>query len=596
VELLDHNGVVMAAQYFAGTAGSRQDFYFSVSGVKAVRVQLNEQNYLHMQEVEVMGVPEVNVALHKNTQQSSSWDPVWGSHKAVDGNISGEPRDYSYTHTAKGDTNRWWEVDLNGPHKVQMVRIWNRTDCCGDRLLDFNLELIGVDGQPLTIDPITSNKTINYNGTAGRQTDFWIDFEKIGKPVHQVRIKHPKGDFLQLAEVEVFGIPMLNVARGKPAMQSSIARTIRDEYDAIRVPALTMNEGFTLTADVEVARKNKQSIARKYFTLKGDMTHEVWCAQSGKGPIYCGVHQGKGLRIHARISSGGANNYYGQRFKLSLVVDKRQLTLYINGVTVGQTPLTRDFRFGHFTAIQFGNSQHQPGQGLNATFYDARIVAKAMTAEEISSDPLGGNLATYWAAAWEAEEAARLVNGVQSLDTVNIPAFIPAGSPSTTTRTLPWWKVDLGTSHCISSVRIWTNHQLPENFKLQLLTGDGYLIRQENISDPNMPTKGFTDIKVNECHVYQVRLSSTSAGLTSQSRVTIALDEVEVFGSPLSNNAASGGIASQASGANAHHAIDGILSGDPGKGDPITHTDNANQGNWWMLTWRLIEPRTISQP
>jgi hypothetical protein len=40
------------------------------------------------------------------------------------------------THTFV-DSPAWWEVDLGQERSIETVEIWNRTDCCGDRLSNY---------------------------------------------------------------------------------------------------------------------------------------------------------------------------------------------------------------------------------------------------------------------------------------------------------------------------------------------------------------------------------------------------------------------------------------------------------------------------
>ena len=42
----------------------------------------------------------------------------------------------SVTHT-NADPNAWWQVDLGASAAVSSIVVWNRTDCCGDRLSDY---------------------------------------------------------------------------------------------------------------------------------------------------------------------------------------------------------------------------------------------------------------------------------------------------------------------------------------------------------------------------------------------------------------------------------------------------------------------------
>src|SRR5262249_51077673 len=133
---------VVGSAYVAGQAAS--PIFVALSGTaRYVKVQLVGTNYLSLAEVQVWGTPAVvsNLALNKAATQSS--DPGWGgpASKAVDGNTDGVWADGSVTHT-NFDAQAWWQVDLGSTHAVQRVDVWNRTDCCGARLSNFNVLLL----------------------------------------------------------------------------------------------------------------------------------------------------------------------------------------------------------------------------------------------------------------------------------------------------------------------------------------------------------------------------------------------------------------------------------------------------------------------
>ena len=80
-----------------------------------------------------------NLAYGKPTAQSSTQNS--GPDKAVDGNHEGH---YFYgktcTHTTVED-NPWWRVDLIIPTLVTQLVIFNRVDCCKDRLNNFTIHV-----------------------------------------------------------------------------------------------------------------------------------------------------------------------------------------------------------------------------------------------------------------------------------------------------------------------------------------------------------------------------------------------------------------------------------------------------------------------
>jgi hypothetical protein len=133
-----------------------------------------------------------NVALGKPATQSSTYeDPCTGpASKAVDGNTSGNTGDCSFS-TTNNQPQDWWQVDLGTPYLIQVIDLWNRTDCCGERLSNFDL-LVSTDGANWT--------TFYYPGAAPTTTSFVIN-----RVVRYVKVQLRGQNYLTLAEVQVWG-------------------------------------------------------------------------------------------------------------------------------------------------------------------------------------------------------------------------------------------------------------------------------------------------------------------------------------------------------------------------------------------------------
>ena len=82
----------------------------------------------------------VNVATAGTASQSSTSSGGVAS-RGIDGNTSGHWPDGSVTHTAN-QTAPWWEVDLGATYDIDEIWIWNRTDCCSERLDGYTLQVL----------------------------------------------------------------------------------------------------------------------------------------------------------------------------------------------------------------------------------------------------------------------------------------------------------------------------------------------------------------------------------------------------------------------------------------------------------------------
>ena len=164
-----------------------------------------------------------NLALQGTATQSSLFanNDDFSADKAIDGDLSGSVQAESLTHTLN-ESEAWWELDLGRVVDIDTIRIWNRTDCCSERLSDFH---VLVSSQPFTSEDLNSvlsqSDVFDFptNDTAGRQTDV-----KVAEQGRYIRVQLSGANPLQLAEVQVFGAlrsDIDNLAVGGTATQSS---------------------------------------------------------------------------------------------------------------------------------------------------------------------------------------------------------------------------------------------------------------------------------------------------------------------------------------------------------------------------------------
>jgi hypothetical protein len=146
-----------------------------------------------------------------------------GAASAVDGSTDGVFFDGSVTATNL-EINAWWQVDLGTSATVNSIVIWNRTDCCGDRLGDFWVFVSNVPFSP-TDTPLTLQNrpgTFSSHQTAAPNPSTTIVAG--GAQGRYIRVQLTGTDYLSLAEVQVFGTigpPPTDLAQGKAATQSS---------------------------------------------------------------------------------------------------------------------------------------------------------------------------------------------------------------------------------------------------------------------------------------------------------------------------------------------------------------------------------------
>ncbi|XP_052253163.1 uncharacterized protein LOC127859697 [Dreissena polymorpha] len=86
----------------------------------------------------------VNLAFDKRANQISTAHDG-GAAKAVDGCTDGTYYNYCCTHTEIED-GPWWEVDLGGDFPIKEIVVYNRKDCCSERLDGFVTRISSVNG------------------------------------------------------------------------------------------------------------------------------------------------------------------------------------------------------------------------------------------------------------------------------------------------------------------------------------------------------------------------------------------------------------------------------------------------------------------
>jgi putative heme-binding domain-containing protein len=111
-----------------------------------VRIELpGKFRTLTLAEVEVYTAGRNIARTGKATQSSTAYGGV--ASRAIDGNKNGSYNAGGQTHTAEGETDPWWEVDLGGEYPIEAIVIYNRTDGnLGTRLNNFTLKVIGRNG------------------------------------------------------------------------------------------------------------------------------------------------------------------------------------------------------------------------------------------------------------------------------------------------------------------------------------------------------------------------------------------------------------------------------------------------------------------
>ncbi|HWW61211.1 MAG TPA: NBR1-Ig-like domain-containing protein, partial [Thermoanaerobaculia bacterium] len=189
--------------YVAGPAPAH--LTIPVPSVQAswIRIELAGQGVLSMAEVQVWNAP---IATLTNTTQSSTSTgvtPAGDAFRAADGSRDGSYTAGSVTHT-NAEVQPWWQADLGASTPIEHIDVWNRTDCCGERLADFYLFVSDVPFSSPSLSATLSQPGVSAYfrpGPAGQITPVRVN--RYGRYV-RVQLAGAAPGVLSLAEVQVF--------------------------------------------------------------------------------------------------------------------------------------------------------------------------------------------------------------------------------------------------------------------------------------------------------------------------------------------------------------------------------------------------------
>ncbi|HXK18485.1 MAG TPA: discoidin domain-containing protein, partial [Polyangiaceae bacterium] len=141
------------------------------------------------------------------TASQSSWNQYYPASRAIDGNYSGWWNDNSVTHTDyTTDTQPWWKVDLAWTRKVKFINLYNRSDCCSNRLGNFVVEY-STDNTNWTLVP-----GADFTGVFPTNASYIPLVIPKAIDARYIRVRHllggPPGEnfsIISLAEVSVLG-------------------------------------------------------------------------------------------------------------------------------------------------------------------------------------------------------------------------------------------------------------------------------------------------------------------------------------------------------------------------------------------------------
>ena len=149
--------IVKAGGNLDPPASEKEMGEFPVKG-RFVRISLKgDERALALAEVEVYVGDKAIQADGKALASSQAYGGV--AKRANDGNTDQNFKSNSVAHT-ETETDPWWMVDLRETKDISKIRVFNRLDCCGDRLADAIVEVISDDNK-VVLARFIASKTEN---------------------------------------------------------------------------------------------------------------------------------------------------------------------------------------------------------------------------------------------------------------------------------------------------------------------------------------------------------------------------------------------------------------------------------------------------
>jgi len=186
--LSEDKGTTLATQTILQATPDVVELNFQDIEGRYAKISLSSGEPLELGQVEVYGTWIIdrlpNLALGKPAFQSTTWDNHLASN-AVDGDYQ------SFSHSVD-ETGNWWYVDLQQPTHIRSIKVYNRQDCCHERILGAIVQIEDSNGN------VVGQKVINSYEHVGYEFEFP---DVVGNVVKILSDTF----YLHIAEVEVYG-------------------------------------------------------------------------------------------------------------------------------------------------------------------------------------------------------------------------------------------------------------------------------------------------------------------------------------------------------------------------------------------------------
>ncbi len=183
------------------------------TGVRYIRLERNNVEWFNIMEIRALKTRKVaylpndsNLARYGAVVEQSTPNASYPASNAIDGALT------NFTHTDETTPDNWWKVTLAKESYISKIVVYNRTSCCGNRLINQVLTVSNDKGDVLFMhkfmaeDGVATGSVHSFDMPPvlyGRVIKIGLENgEANGQPIDAT---HPANYTVSLAEVQVIG-------------------------------------------------------------------------------------------------------------------------------------------------------------------------------------------------------------------------------------------------------------------------------------------------------------------------------------------------------------------------------------------------------
>ncbi|MFY0601569.1 MAG: carbohydrate-binding protein [Cyclobacteriaceae bacterium] len=259
-----------------------------------------------------------NLALNKPATQSSNYNGSLVASNANDGNQN------TINHT-QNTSNAWWQVDLGSVSDITTIQVYNRTNCCSNRLSNFH---VLVSNSPFNSTNL--NSTINQSGVGNYFTSgqggspTTLNVNRTGR---YVRVQLAGSNFLHMQEIVING----TAGSGGGSGGGGGNATLVIEAENFNNTGGTFNDAFAGGPGLGVS-------------------------QAGNAINY--VNRGDWAQYNINVGVAGT---YSIQYMISTPSNNAQVQFVVDGNVASTTNVPNNGSWGNYTALSGGSASLSAG-------------------------------------------------------------------------------------------------------------------------------------------------------------------------------------------------------------------------------------------